>query len=363
MPTSDRAIVVGGSIGGLTVAIALARKGIETTVFEKRDTFAGRGGVGVDYRMLCEATGEDPDTSLAYIFGYRRSTSFNALYEWLADVATRTDGLRLRLDTPVLAVSQDAEQVYADIGSELVAAEILVGADGFRSLVRGVVNPVDSLTDYAGYLAWRGWIAESDLPQGTPLPADDLVGFDSPPQSLVAFPLPGLNNVDRAKGHRTIGFAWFDPTRTALLEQTGCVQDGKVLRGLEMSMFPAGLTDELIGTARRLWPEPWCQAVVTCLEQGIAFGTPIGEYYPERMVRGRIAVIGDAAHAMAPATGQGYNSSVLDSIALRDSVIHGLRGAAGPAVLARFERARLRPSQELVSASKSWSRRFAAAAH
>lgn len=351
--------MVGGSIGGMTAAIAMARSGVPTTVLECRETFEGRGGIGVDYRMLCEATGENPDDTLAYIYGYRRSTSFNALYTWLADVASRVDGLDMRLGVDVTKVYQDDEKAYAVTGSEEFAADVLIGADGYRSLVRAEVNPEHLLTDYAGFMTWRGWIAESELPADTPLPSDDLVSFGYGRQMLVAFPLPGLDNRDMAKGLRTIGFAWHDPTRTALLEQTGCVRDGKVLRGLEMDMFPAGLKQEMIDATRRMWPAPWRQAIVECFEQDIAFGTPIGNYLPEHMARGRIGLIGDAAHAVAPATGQGYNSSVEDAVALRECVRGGVAGADGLAAMAKYEELRLGPARELVRWSQQWSRTYA----
>ncbi|MFF2556345.1 FAD-dependent monooxygenase [Nocardia sp. NPDC058058] len=353
------AIVVGGSIGGLTAAIALARSGVHTTVLECRDTFEGRGGIGVDYRMLCEATGENPDETLAYIYGYRRSTSFNALYSWLAEVGSRVPGVDLRLGVDVTKVYQDDEKAYATTGAEEFSADILIGADGYRSLVRAEVNPRRPLTDYAGFMTWRGWIAESDLPPETPLPSDDLVSLGYGRQLLVAFPLPGLNNRDMSKGLRTIGFAWHDPTRTKLLEDTGCVRDGKILRGLEMSMFPPGFTAEMIDTTRRMWPTPWRETIVECFERGIAFGTPIGNYLPERLVRGRVALMGDAAHAVAPATGQGYNSSVEDAIALRDSVRDGVTGGNGPAALANYERLRLDSVRDLVRWSQQWSRTYA----
>ncbi|MBL1075388.1 FAD-dependent monooxygenase [Nocardia sp. 2] len=359
MNNSGSALVVGGSIGGLTAAIALARSGIRTTVLECRETFEGRGGIGVDYRMLCEATGENPDETLAYIYGYRRSTSFNALYAWLAEVGSRVEWLDMRLGVDVTKVYQDDEKAYATTDSVELAADILIGADGYRSLVRSAVNPDRLLTDYAGFMTWRGWIAESALPAETPSPSDDLVTLGYGRQMLVAFPLPGLNNRDMAKGLRTIGFAWHDPTRTKLLEDVGCVADGKILRGLEMDMFPPGLKDEMIATTRRMWPTPWREAIVECFEQDLAFGTPIGNYLPERMSRGRIALIGDAAHAVAPATGQGYNSSVEDAIALRDCARDGVAGAAGPAAMAEFERRRLPAAQELVRWSRQWSRTYA----
>ncbi|WP_067719921.1 FAD-dependent monooxygenase [Nocardia yamanashiensis] len=359
MASKGSAIVVGGSIGGLTAAIALARTGIRTTVLECRDSFEGRGGIGVDYRMLCEATGENPDETLAYIYGYRRSTSFNALYAWLADVGSRIEGLDMRLGVDVAKVYQDDEKVYATTDTEEYSADILIGADGYRSIVRAEVNPGHLLTDYAGFMTWRGWIAESDLPQGTPLPSDDLVSFGYGRQMLVAFPLPGLNNRDMAKGLRTIGFAWHDPTRTKLLEDTGCVRDGKIMRGLEVDMFPAGLTEEMIAATNRMWPTPWRETIVQCFEQGIAFGTPIGNYLPERMASGRVALIGDAAHAVAPATGQGYNSSVEDAIALRECTRDGVVGPNALTAMANYDRLRLPEARALVTWSRQWSRTYA----
>ncbi|MGV9409621.1 FAD-dependent monooxygenase [Nocardia sp. NPDC003693] len=347
------AIVVGGSIGGLTAAIALARRGIRTTVLESRDTFDGRAGLGADYLGLCAVTGEEPEDALAHIYGHRPSVGCNALHGWLAEVAGRVIGLDLRLGVDVTKVDQDDDFAFAATGSEEFEADVLIGADGDHSLVRAAVDPGHVLTDYTGFLTWRGWIAETALPAGTSLPgAEPLRAGD---QLLTAVALPGLSGLRPSKGLRTTAFVWHDPTRMALLEELGCLREGKILHGLEPEHFPPGLSAELIDTARRTWPDPWRGAIVDCLERGTAFGTPSGDYLPERITNGRIGLMGAAAHTVTPAISTGHRAAAADALALDECLRDGVLGSRAVAALANYQDLRLRPARDLVHESRRWT--------
>ncbi|MEU0545963.1 FAD-dependent monooxygenase [Nocardia sp. NPDC005978] len=345
------AIVVGGSIGGLAAAIALARNGIRTTVLESRDAFDGRGGLGVDYRLLCAVTGEDPEDALAYLHGHRRPTGFNALHNWLAEVAARVIGLDLRLGSDVTEVDQDDDFAYAATGSAEFEADVLIGADGGHGPARAAVDPDRASAGYSGYLTWRGWIADDAFPAGA---AVGEATFVSGEQVLVARPLPGLTGRIPSKGLRAMGFAWHDPTRARLLEAHGCIRDGRILRGLEPELFPPDLAAKLAEQARRRWPAPWGAAVAECFEQGLVHGAPTGDQLPERLAHGRVALLGSAAYTRAPAIGHGDNASVDDALALRDSLAAGVLGSRGPAALTAYEGLRLAPARELAAASRRW---------
>jgi 2-polyprenyl-6-methoxyphenol hydroxylase-like FAD-dependent oxidoreductase len=87
------------------------------------------------------------------------------------------------------------------------------------------------------------------------------------------------------------------------------------------------------------------------------FGTPVAEYLPPRLVRGRVALIGDAAHVASPMTGAGFQNALLDV----DALAAALRSATAPDVpgsLNRYERERLPQARRLVSSGMSWGRSY-----
>ena len=94
-----RIIVVGGSLSGLSAAIALARLGHEVAVFERATSFSGGAGLGVDVSLLRAVTGDSG--SPAVIRGNRLSSSWYTVRAWLLEIASRTTGSVSRTDIGV----------------------------------------------------------------------------------------------------------------------------------------------------------------------------------------------------------------------------------------------------------------------
>jgi 2-polyprenyl-6-methoxyphenol hydroxylase-like FAD-dependent oxidoreductase len=88
---------------------------------------------------------------------------------------------------------------------------------------------------------------------------------------------------------------------------------------------------------------------------GQVFGTPVAEYRPERLVRGRVALIGDAAHVASPMTGAGFENALLDVATLAAAVNDG-RAADAPRALDLYEQERLLAVRRLVSSGMTWGR-------
>ncbi len=99
---------------------------------------------------------------------------------------------------------------------------------------------------------------------------------------------------------------------------------------------------------RALWPEAHASlaGVGSCDQLSRA---SYRDAIPRRWQRGRMALLGDAAHAMSPQLGQGVNMALLDALALRDAL---RSGASIEAALASYQATR----RAHVSAYQFWSR-------
>ena len=178
-----RALVIGGSLGGLIVAHLLRSTGWEAVVFERNETeLASRGvglgthpqliailrraGIAFDGTMgITPPRGACLDGSGKIIIEQpmaRTLSGWSRLYAALLEASpARTYWLGKRLTR----VAQDADSVtayFADGTSE--RGDLLVGADGVRSTVRAQFLPqVEPV--YAGYVAWRAVLDEADVPR------------------------------------------------------------------------------------------------------------------------------------------------------------------------------------------------------
>lgn len=106
------------------------------------------------------------------------------------------------------------------------------------------------------------------------------------------------------------------------------------------------------------WPEPWKTATQYALKNHNFIGTPIKEYYLEVLVKGRIAIIGDAAHVPAPITASGFNESLIDAVVLGESVREGIDGLKVEEALRNYENRRLEKVQSMVQSGHSFSQSF-----
>jgi 2-polyprenyl-6-methoxyphenol hydroxylase-like FAD-dependent oxidoreductase len=101
-------------------------------------------------------------------------------------------------------------------------------------------------------------------------------------------------------------------------------------------------------------------AIIDTLDRGDLLCTPIKEYLPARLVSGRIALVGDAAHVATPMTGQGFTAALEDAVALAAS-LRGSGSASAADALAHYERQRLQVTRRLVLSGQQFSRSFAGA--
>jgi 2-polyprenyl-6-methoxyphenol hydroxylase-like FAD-dependent oxidoreductase len=336
-----KVIVIGGSLSGLGAGIALARNGATVQILERLREKPRGAGLGIDLELLEAVTGVDTAT-LPVVRGNRYSAAWHLLYAWMRDIALRVPGLTI----------DDGVDVHEVTGDE--DADVVVGADGYRSTVRRYVDPQRPNATYAGYMLWRGMCSERDLPPGTPRPSGYVSVHRTRAYRLVAYAVPGADG-SIVPGERDISWAWYDPDRRTFLEQRGCLAGDDVIGTLTAEKFDVPLRDELAQLAATTWPSPWREAIVQTLEGADPFGTPIAEYVPDRLVRERAAIIGDAAHVASPMTGSGLRYAFLDVLALAHAV---KTHASVTDALRTFERERLDDDRALVQYGRTWGREY-----
>jgi FAD-dependent urate hydroxylase len=164
-----RVTIIGAGIGGLTAAIALRRIGLDVRVFERAPRL---GEVGAGITLWPNATRILFDLGVAAI--EKRSRRLGSMEIRSSDgrLLSRTtpDAIEEQLGAPAIALHRadlhaalvdalpreiihlGAERL--DVEGELQSADLVIGADGIRSSVRGYLFP-DVRPRYAGYTGWR----------------------------------------------------------------------------------------------------------------------------------------------------------------------------------------------------------------
>jgi 2-polyprenyl-6-methoxyphenol hydroxylase-like FAD-dependent oxidoreductase len=360
-----RAIVVGGSLSGLCVALALAADGAEVVLFERdRELGAGSAGLGVHRALLRQVTDASPfgdaETAvLPVITSNRDSTAWMLIYQWLRRLLDHRQRITLHHGSEVTDARADASGATVVTPAGPFAADLVVGADGYRSMVRRTVAPDQPDATFAGYMLWRGLTDEADLPPQAPRPSRvPSVGIEwKGAYRLVAYYVPGADG-SIEPGRRRISWAWYDPFQDELLLKTGAVDADTVRHSIAPSAIPV---EALQDRAGKLWPDPWRSAVQVGLRGGHCFGTPIAEYVPTRLIAGHAALVGDAAHVSSPMTGSGFHYALLDVLSLRQALAGVASGSGTIATaLARFERDRLADDRQLALYGQRWSRDYLA---
>lgn len=312
------AIIAGGGIGGLSTALALLKYGIDVDVYEQAEELR-EVGAGIQLspngcRVLdalgvfeeLKALSCDPDRKEFRLWNTGKPWPMFDLgdhvikeYGYPYLTVYRPDLLSV-LERAVLALKPDAIHLASrvagveqdDDGATLILAngdrargDVLIGADGWRSVVRTELWG-DYSPEFSGMVAWRGIIPMKDLPEH--MQAHVGSTWIGPGAHAVSYPLHGgeiMNFVATIEG------------------KTWTAEGGTEPGSVEECLADFEGWHEDIQTYIKLSPN--------LLKWALVRWDP-----PAQWTQGRVTLLGDAAHATLPFLAQGAVHSIEDGLVL-----------------------------------------------
>lgn len=337
--------IVGGGIGGLTAAVALARAGHEPTVYERTSQLQAVGagisvwsngikvlnllGLGAQVaalggtmeRMVYAAADGAPLTgfSLTPLYDQVGERAWPVSRADLQELLVEVVGDRVRTGARCVGVEEGrrAALVRFEDGSE-VEADLVVGADGTHSGLRAHVLGGAVPRRYVGYVNWNG-IVNADAEIVEPCTWKTWVGGG---RRASVMPIGG----DRL-------YFFFDVP-----------VDASGLDGL-------GSAPELLRREFGQWAAP-VRRLLDRLPTVAVNAVAIHDLEPlPTWSRGRVVLLGDAAHSMAPDLGQGGCQAMEDAWVLTHYLTSTNRSISD--ALARYETERRPHTADIVRRARN----------
>src|SRR5215475_13690400 len=332
-------LIVGGGIGGLTAALALAQKGVRTQVLEQAAEFK-EVGAGIQlgpnvFRMfdmlgltdavselavfpenliMLDAISGEEVTRIPLGEGFRAKFKhpYALIYRpdllnVLLDACRKVDLIRLHTSQKVIGVEETRDGVTARTqDGRSYAGAALIGADGLWSTIRQIVVG-DGKPQVAGHITYRAVLPTKEVPEH--LRRWSMTFWAGEKVHLVIYPLRGGD----------------------LYNLVAVFHSNRYEEGWDSYGDPAELHERFAAT---------CEPVRTLLGKIESWRMWVLCDRPpiKSWSRGRLTLLGDAAHPMLQYLAQGACMAIEDAVCLADRVV-AHRGDY-PAAFAAYQQVR-----------------------
>jgi 2-polyprenyl-6-methoxyphenol hydroxylase-like FAD-dependent oxidoreductase len=357
-----RATIVGGSLTGLAAGILLRKIGWEVNVFERSPQRLFDRGAGIVMQQetlqmlqICGAKSDAENgvwlTTRQYLAADgsilwsqpmpQLMTSWGLLYSWFKKGFPEQS---YHLGQELQSVQQNEASVTSRFNSGVEdSADLLIAADGFRSGIRAMFLP-EVQPEYAGYVAWRGVVPESDLPGNVWRVFDDhFTFFEMQGSHILAYLIPGETGSTEV-GRRRLNWVWY--WNLPEKDLADLLTDAKGIRRAyaippgelhpEQEQKQRAIGDSVLPpafqTVLRVTKEPFVQAIMDLACPQIVFD--------------RTILIGDASFVIRPHTAASTSKGIANAIALATE-LDGNRELTES--LARWKRSEINRGQRLMS--------------
>ncbi|GAA3889297.1 FAD-dependent monooxygenase [Leifsonia kafniensis] len=315
---SPTVAVIGGGLAGLASAVGLLKYGFDVQVFEQArqlgevgaginispqaakaligiglgEQIAEVGNVVTGHLQRSMYTGDQLAETLFVEPGHSTSRYGAPYYTFhradlIGVLAGAVDPERVHLGERLVGLDEGPEGVTLTFASGTVhTADVVIGADGIHSRVREVLYGEDE-PEFTGQMVWRALIDGDAFPEGF-LGKHGFYGWIGKGSHLMTYYLRGTNFINI----------------TTQADADGWLEEGWSI---------GGDPDEM----RKSFPNatPELQSILDSITQCSKWGL-FGRKPTENWGRGRVQLIGDAAHPMLPNAGQGAAQSFEDAYVL-----------------------------------------------
>lgn len=354
-----KVLIAGGGIGGLAAAAALLQRGVDVEVYEQASELKEVGAgiqISPNGNKVLDALGVfqtlkslscDPERkefrlwnsgkpwpmftlgkSVIEKYGYPYLTVYRPdLHQTLADRVRALKPDAIHLSSGAAGCEQSASGVTLVLrDGRRVAGDVLIGADGVRSVVRNTLwGPTDP--GFSGMVAWRGLIPMENLPEH--MRGSVGTTWIGPGGHAVTYPLH----------------------RSTIMNFVATIE-GKTWTAATGSEL--GTTEECLADFAGWHPE--VQMLIRQSPRLIKWALMQRDPIPA-WTQGRITLLGDAAHATLPFLAQGAVHSIEDGMVLA-RCLEGQTTEQAAAALQRYESARIDRTSRMVRGATANTERF-----